>query len=182
MEAGRSVVKAGPDWIRGSAAMALLLHCAACASNPQHGQSFIELLAPIAAPQAGTDAKVSAAQDLWVDRIPPSLIGEMTKPAYPAGALAAHVGDCVVFVTITIDTAGRVSEVAPSWQRLSIPNRHSAEFMDAVAAAARQWRFEPARLVYWEREPNGENKYLYAEVVPAKTDVKLTFREGERAR
>ncbi len=141
----------------------------------QRGQSSIQLLAPIAAPQAGTQRQAEASKTVFIDAIPPSLIGEMARPDYPAGALAAHVGPCVVYVTITIDTAGRVSELTPSWQRLNVPNRFSEEFMDAIRAATQRWRFEPARNVYWERKPGEDNKYLYAEVVPSRSDIAFTF-------
>jgi hypothetical protein len=133
------------------------------------------MLAPIASPQAGTSKRAEASPDIAVDDIPPSLIGELTKPIYPADALAARVGECVVYVTITIDGQGRVSEVVPSWDRLNIPNRYSEEFLAAVRLAVQSWRFEPARLVYWERKGTGDNRYLYAEIVTAKTDIKFTF-------
>ncbi len=71
-------------------------------------------------------------------------------------ALAAQAGKCVVFVTITIDARGTVTEVLPTWQRLSIPNRFSDEFLDAVKVAVRSWRFKPARIVYWEKTGNDD--------------------------
>lgn len=133
------------------------------------------MLEPIAAPQAGTDRQGEASKNMVENEIPPSSIGELTRPAYPADALAAQAGKCVVFVTITIDARGTVTEVSPTWQRLSIPNRFSDEFLDAVKVAVRSWRFKPARIVYWEKTGNDDLKYLGTETISARTDVKLTF-------
>jgi hypothetical protein len=73
-----------------------------------------------------------------------------------------------------------VSEVIPSWQRLNVPNAYSDEFLAAIRVAARNWRFEPARLVYWEKTGDEDLKYLYAVVVAARTDIKVTFATTEK--
>jgi outer membrane biosynthesis protein TonB len=140
------------------------------------------MLAPIPSPSAKTDRKAEASKDIVVDEIPPSAIGELARPVYPHDALAAGAGECAVYVTVAIDRDGRVSEVTPSWDRLNIPSRYSGAFLEAVRVAVDGWRFEPARLVYWERVAGEENKYLYAETVPAKTDVKFTFAASGKVR
>ncbi len=140
------------------------------------------MLEPIAAPEAGTDKQGEASKKIVENEIPPSSIGELTRPAYPAEALAARAGKCVVFVTITIDARGIVTEVSPTWQRLSIPNRFSDEFLDAVKVAVRSWRFEPARVVSWEKTGNDDLKYLGTETVSARTDVKFTFEASGAVR
>jgi hypothetical protein len=164
-------------WFAGLSGSALLalLPLGACRSAAVQGQSTIEVLEPMATPQPGTTHKAEASSDIIVDDLSPSLIGELAKPAYPANALAAHVGECFVFVTVTIDAKGAVSEAVLSWGRLNIPNRYSEEFLEAARTAVRSWRFEPARLVYWKRNGTGEPSYLYTEIVPAKADIKFTF-------
>jgi hypothetical protein len=110
------------------------------------------------------------------------LIGDPLKPTYPPSALAAHAGECVVFVTITIDPTGMVSDVTPSWQRVNLPNRFSDEFLDAIRVAVRSWKFEPARNVYWEKDGSGDLKYLSTETLSAKTDIKFTFEASGSVR
>ena len=147
-----------------------------CRTHAGHGSSSIELLAPAESPAAGPGAKGTvAATNVIINAIPPSIVGELSKPAYPADALAAHAGGCVIFATITIDTNGNVSDVHPSWRRPSIPGRFSEAFFEAVRAAVTRWKFEPARNIYWEKGEDGELRYLNAEVLTAQTDVKFTF-------
>ena len=146
------------------------------------GTSSIEMLAPIAAPQAGTDKAGEVSTNLVINDIPPSAIGELARPAYPAAALAARAGNCVVFATVTIDARGTVTEVVPSWQRLNIPNRFSDDFLDAVKAAVRRWRFEPARVVYWQKTTDDDLKYLSTETISVRTDVKFTFEASGAVR
>jgi outer membrane biosynthesis protein TonB len=146
------------------------------------GTSSIEMLPPIASPQAGTDKSGEVSANIVINDIPPSAIGELARPAYPAAALAAGAGSCVVYATITIDARGRVTEVVPSWQRLNVPNRYSDEFLEAVKAAVRGWRFEPARVVTWEKTGNDDLKYLGTETIPVRTDVKFTFEASGAVR
>jgi hypothetical protein len=153
-----------------------------CRSVPEQGSSSMEMLDPIAAPQATTDKKAEPSSAIVVVDIPPTFKGEIAKPVYPPAALAAHAGIHVVYVTITIDTTGIVTEIAPSWQRLNIPDRFSDDFLEAVRTAVRAWRFEPARYVYWRKTPDGDLAYSYAETVPAKTDIKFTFESSGTVR
>jgi hypothetical protein len=142
----------------------------------ERGASTIEMLEPISPPTPSSDAKGEASVgSTIVNPIPPSVVGSLAKPEYPPSALAAHAGECVVFVTITIGPSGTVSEVVPSWQRVNIPNRFSGQYLDAIRQAVRSWRFEPARDVYWEKDAGGDLKYVRTETVPAKVDIKFTF-------
>lgn len=138
----------------------------------------MEALAPIPEPQAQAEGKAAPDNEHAAYYIPATPIGELVPPLYPPAALAEHCGDCAIFVTLAIDAEGQVAEVSPSWQRLNVPVRHSDEFMDAIKAQVRTWRFEPARIVYWQRQADGEMKYLYAEKVPSRADLKFTFHEG----
>jgi len=146
------------------------------------GTGSIELLPPIASPQAGTDKTGEVSGNIVINDIPPSAIGELARPAYPAGALAAGAGTCIVYATITIDARGRVTEVVPSWQRLNIPNRFSGEFLEAVRAAVGRWTFEPARIVTWEKTGDDDLNYLGTETIPVRTDVKFTFEASGAVR
>jgi hypothetical protein len=146
-----------------------------CRSPMARGSSSIEMLAPVETPQAKSSRSGEASQDIVINDISPSSKGELTKPVYPPQALAAHAGDCVVNVTITIDTDGLVSDVAPSWERLNIPNRFSDQFLEAIEAAVKTWRFEPARYVYWKKNGDADLTYIRAEIVQAKADIKFTF-------
>jgi hypothetical protein len=161
--------------IRGSAligAAALAAAAGGCAA-PQHGKSSIEMLTPIT--HAGASMTGKATMDASVDAESPEAVGELKKPAYPPAALAAKAGEVVVYATVTIDTDGKVSDVSPSWDRLNIPGPYSDLFLSAVRAAAADWKFIPAHLVHWKRHPNGQDEYLYSELIPAQFDVKFTF-------
>jgi outer membrane biosynthesis protein TonB len=140
------------------------------------------MLSPIAAPQASTAKTGEASDSIVLNDIPPSVIGDLAKPVYPAAALAAHAGACIVYVTIAIDTKGAVSEVTPSWQRLNIPNRFSQEFFEAVKEAVRMWKFEPARRVYWQKAGNEDLKYIKTEIIPVQTDIRFTFETSGTVR
>jgi hypothetical protein len=161
----------------------LLLASGGCRTPVPEGRSSIEMLEPIATPPPKSDAKGDvSATNIVINEIPPSIIGDLAKPVYPAAALAAHAGECIVFVTITIDPNGTVSEVRPSWQRLNIPGKFSEDFLEAVRAAVQRWKFEPARNVYWAKEGDGELRYMNAETVSAQTDVKFTFEASGSVR
>jgi hypothetical protein len=140
------------------------------------------MLAPIAGPQAKTDKKAEAVNDIVVNDIPPTSKGELATPIYPAAALASHAGAFAVTVTIMINTSGVVTEVTPSWQRLNVPGPFAEQFLEAVKDAVKTWRFEPARNVYWKKNKDADLTYLYAEVVPAITDVRFTFESTGRVR
>ena len=112
--------------------------------------------------------QVSHAQPIW----------PLARPAYPATALAAHAGFATVGVCITVDTAGRVSDVGPSPVCLSTPSPFAAEFRAAVEAAVAQWRFRPAEIRHFEivKHPDGDYLHLKSrEVAEWKFDVSFTF-------
>jgi hypothetical protein len=142
----------------------------------ERGGSTIELLEPVAPTSPRSDLKGEASEgSTIINSIPPSVVGNLAAPEYPPSALAAHAGECIVFVTVTISPTGTVSDVAPSWQRVNIPNRYSGEYLESIRLAVRRWRFEPARDVYWEKDAAGDLKYVRSETVPARVDIKFTF-------
>lgn len=166
-----------------AAAVVLLSAIAAgCSGPPREGRSSVELLEPIPDPSGTTKGHAEWEENVVINAIDPSLIGELSKPVYPRDALAARAGECIIFVTITIDTDGRVSDVRNSWQRLNIPNRFSDRFLAAVKTAVGSWRFEPARNVYWQKDATGDLKYVRTEIVAARTDIKFTFEASGAVR
>ena len=164
-----------------AAFFALLL--SACASPKGQGTSSVEMLDPLRETQVKTDKKGEASMtDMVVNTIPPDWKGDLARPAYPPAALAAHAGLYVVNATVTIDTNGDVIDVRPSWQRMNMPGPYSDLFFAAVKAAVSQWRFEPARNVYWRKNGDADPIYLYAETIEAKTDVRFTFDSSGKVR
>jgi hypothetical protein len=158
------------------AGVAALLFVAGCRTTPPQGKSSFEMLEPAATPPSGSTAKGEISiGSIFVNRIPPSVVGQLTSPVYPSDALAAHAGECIVYVTITIAVDGTVSEVRPSWQRMNIPSRFSDAFLESIREAVGNWRFQPARNVLWEKQADGELKYISTETLAAQTDIKFTF-------
>jgi hypothetical protein len=142
----------------------------------------MELLDPVSTAAPQSDQKLDFSTGIAAESIPPSAIGELRRPVYPSAALAAHAGTFVVNVTVTIDAFGRVSEVAPTWNRLNPPNPYSEQFLAAVRVAADSWRFVPARHVYWRQKADGEPVYDHADTVVCETDLRFTFEPAVPAR
>ena len=91
----------------------------------------------------------------------------LAVPIYPARALAAKAGRVIVGVRVIIDTTGQISSVAPSLRIFSTPGPFEDDFLEAVRAALRQWRFSPA---YQERLE--DDKF---EAIETYYDVAFTF-------
>jgi hypothetical protein len=141
------------------------------------------MLEPLSTPPPKSEAKGEVtASNVVINPIPPSIVGHLIEPIYPRSALAAHAGECVVYATLTIDNQGTVSDVTPSWQRVNIPNAFSDQFIDAIRVAARAWKFEPARNVYWEKDRDGDLKYVSTETLSANIDIKFIFEATGRVR
>jgi hypothetical protein len=151
--------------------------------TPLSGTGSFEMLEPVAPPPPKSDAKGTVSDtDVVINQIPPSVIGDLAKPVYPADALAAKAGECVVYATIIIDSTGTVSEVRPSWQRMNIPGRFSDQFFEAIRKAVSRWKFEPARNEYYQKHPDGYLTYVSTEMIAAQTDIKFTFEESGKVR
>jgi hypothetical protein len=148
---------------------------AACRAAAPRGSSSVELVEPLPLAEAVAKGRTEARSGVVAEYAPPYPKGEPEKPAYPPEALATHAGEVVVYLTITIDATGRVTEAVPSWGRVNIPNTYSEDFLAAARQCVLRWRFEPARVVYWERDGGEDNHYLYSETIPSRTDVKVTF-------
>lgn len=143
----------------------------AASSSPPAGQSSIRFVAaPAEAPVGESEFAVKAGppRELFRDATP---VGLLATPIYPPVALAAHAGQMTVGARITVDAAGRVSNVGPSLVALSIPSRFSNEFQAAVEAAVAQWRFQPARILYLEQAPDGDGGTYSRVAREEKTDT-----------
>lgn len=106
----------------------------------------------------------------------------LAEPIYPAAALRAGAGQCVVFVAVTVDETGRVSEVVPSWQRIQLGGAFASEFLAAAKAAVEQWNFSPAHDVYYRVAPGTEDEYIRTEAVLQTFEVKFVFATPENVR
>jgi len=166
-----------PSSLRHFAGVAALLFVGGgCRTTLPQGKSSFEMLEPAATPPSESAAKGEISiGSTFVNRIPPSVVGQLASPVYPTAALAAHAGECIVYVTITIGADGTVSEVRPSWQRMNIPSRFSDAFLESIREAVGSWRFQPARNVFWGKQADGELKYISTETLAARTDIKFTF-------
>lgn len=102
----------------------------------------------------------------------------LTNPVYPPRALKARAGRTTVGVRITVDVAGRVSDVAPSMLVFSTPGPFADEFREAVEAAVRQWRFRPAeieKLEFVQAPTVSYNRIISTQKVETQLDVAFNF-------
>jgi len=107
--------------------------------------------------------------------------GDLASPTYPLAALAAHAGWVILGVRITIDTNGRVSDVQLNPLGLSNAGRFTDDFLQAVTATVRTWKFFPARYHYEiVRQQKGGGFYwsnLKYEATESFTDLSFNFTE-----
>lgn len=102
----------------------------------------------------------------------------LANPVYPPRALKARAGRSTVGVRITVDVAGRVSDVAPSMLVFSTPGPFADEFREAAETAVRQWRFRPAEIerLQFVRTPTvSYNRIISTQQVEAQLDVAFAF-------
>ncbi len=99
-------------------------------------------------------------------------------PVYPARALKAKAGAATVGVRVTVDKAGRVTEIGPSLLVFNTPGPWAEDFLEAVKEAVRQWKFRPAEILQVERaEAPGlsYNRIARREPVESQIDLAFTF-------
>jgi hypothetical protein len=162
--------------------LGVALIVAGCRTARPTGTSSMELLTPISEPAPASERKLDFSTGVAAESTPPEAIGELRKPEYPPAALTARPGTYVANVTVTIDASGLVSEVEPTWNRLTPPNPYSEQLLAAVRAAAASWRFIPARHVYWRKNKDGEPVYDHADAVVCETDLRFVFAPTGPAR
>lgn len=161
-------------WILGTALT--VFPFAGCASHVQRGSSTFEVLgAPhVRLPVAQTEA-VTEEQSVRIVSVPVRAQAPLALPVYPPAALKAGAGEQVVHVTVTIDTLGNVTDVTPSWWRITTRGPFAEDFLTAVKAAVMSWRLSPARQIYYRKSADGEERYERTEAVAEMVEVKFVF-------
>jgi hypothetical protein len=97
-------------------------------------------------------------------------------PVYPAKALRAKAGRVTVGVQVTVDTAGRVTDIGPSLLTYNTPGPYAEDFLEAVNVAVRQWRFQPAEVLQMETVKSGDFAYQrIARTTKTETKLDLAF-------
>lgn len=102
----------------------------------------------------------------------------LVNPVYPPQALKARAGRATVGVRITVDVAGRVTDVAPSMLVFSTPGPFADDFRAAVETAVLQWRFRPAeieKLEFVQAPTVSYNRIIGTQKVETQLDVAFTF-------
>ena len=100
------------------------------------------------------------------------------RPVYPEAALAANLGDVVVYVRLEINSSGQVADVSYSLRGVTLPNRFSEQFFAAIRVAATAWEFKPARIEYIGSTTEGGQtirRLLRTEAIADTLDVQFTF-------
>jgi len=139
------------------------------------GRSSFEIRSPQPSPNPTpqNDAKLTES-DIKIVYVPARAKKVLAEPAFPESAHPAVTRN-EILVTLTVDESGRVSNVRRSFADLSIPTGASDPFMAAIVLATSSWEFEPARQVFWQKIAGADDRYLYAETVPARFDVGFVF-------
>ncbi len=99
-------------------------------------------------------------------------------PVYPPKALKAKAGRATVGVQVTVDAAGRVTDIGPSLLTFDTSGPFAADFLEAVQTAVRQWRFRPAETVQMELVQSGGFSYrriVRTTATDTKLDLAFTF-------
>jgi len=144
-------------------------------ANNLQGQAKYEIVDPQGGRPASQISNQVQEGNYRVDYNPGYAKRALPKPTYPRDALTARTGNYVVYVTITIDESGHVTNAVRSLNDFALPSRFAADFFNAVQAAVLQWSFVPAHKIYWQRGANGEMKYIGAEPVPRTMELRFTF-------
>lgn len=139
--------------------------------------SFAFVAPPVAPPPESTGELVQLSdRSQWYEA---NLMEPHAMPVYPARALQAKAGRNIVGVHIIVDVTGHVREIRMSMLVFSTPGPFAEDFRDAVELAVRQWRFTPARAVYYEIVHDGDatyNRTTRTENVETEFDLAFTFQ------
>ncbi len=152
----------------------------ACTTRRAGNSSFEMLPAPRPlAPSPGTGPKATTGEsDIRIVHVAARPRRTLPVPKYPPEALTARAGRFTAYITLTINEDGRVTDVQPSLARFALPNDYAAAFLQSIDEALATWDFDPARYVYWQRIANGDERYLRADAVPQRMEVRFTFTES----
>lgn len=151
---------------------------------PLRGTGVFEILgAPAQAiPAPAADSAVQEETGVRIEYVAAQARGPLATPVYPRAALAAGAGECVVYATLTVDESGKIRDVVPSLTRINLKNRFSGDFFNAARAAVMSWDLTPALYVYYQKGPDGAEKYVRTEAVAVTVEIKFTFEASGKVR
>lgn len=145
---------------------------------PEVGKSSYVVVEPSPAPSKSAAAETAEPTSRTQYR-KARVQGDPLLPVYPPRALAAKAGAAQVGVRVTVDTAGRVTDLRPSMLAVTIaPPGFADDFQAAVETAVRQWRFSRARVEYVETvtaDGFTYNRVARSERMEAEFDLAFTF-------
>lgn len=169
--------------MRGISLAALLLAGGCRQIPPPIGSSSVAFVEPPPTPPPTSRGAAAPEPTIRADYREARLRKPFGLPVYPAPALQAKAGRATVGVHITVDADGRVAAITSSMFAISTPGRFAADFRDAVEAALRQWRFDPARVEYFETVDEGGvtfHRVRRTETIEADLDLSFTFTANGR--
>ncbi|MFO1449388.1 MAG: hypothetical protein U1F61_14640 [Opitutaceae bacterium] len=146
------------------------------------GKSSFETVTPPPSARSQSAEQAVDDSDIRVVSIPARPLGHLPTPVYPKAALDARVGKYVIFVQVVVGESGRVSDVTPSLGRVALPSPHAEAFLESVRETVLQWRLSPARMVYWQKVPGQDDRYLRTEAVAESMELKFTFEADGKVR
>jgi hypothetical protein len=157
----------------------------ALASGCQHaptGTAAFSFVDPGHDPAPAVDAsayRITRGTSVFVRAKP---IAPLAAPVYPPTALAAHAGMVVVHVTVTVETDGLISDIAPNRMAVDVPSRFDRDFQEAIRAALVQWRFEPAQVARLDPGPGGGAPIVVdSKDVEGRLGIAFTFASSGKA-
>jgi hypothetical protein len=154
-----------------------------CRTRISQGSSRSEVLPPTEPPQdpAKSAVKLSLSKDR-IDYIHARAEEPVPTPEYPARALAANAGDYSLYVTLTVNPDGSISDIHPTLGQIQMPSPYFDDFLVSAQAALIHWKVSAPRLVYWKRMPDGEMRYLRTETDSTTIDLKISFLQTTETR
>ncbi len=154
----------------------LLAASLGCQSAPKRiGKASVSVLPPSAPEIASSSEGSESESTLRTVYVPARARFSYGKPAYPDAALKAGAPAQDVYVTVTVDEHGKITDVRPTWSRITLKTSTTELFLDAVKATILKWEMEPARLVYWQKSEGGEYRYLRTETTRDQIELKFSF-------
>ena len=148
--------------------------------NALRGTSLLMLLALGGCATAPPEPPPPATGDAsWRMAVPPGTaryqlaLGEVSSgatpvqrvsPLYPPGQLTSCPSPQEVPVLLVIDDKGAVGEARVAGEAHADPARHA--FIDAVRAAALQWKFNPLQINRWAADADGNSHVVDSETRP----------------
>lgn len=154
------------------------LFLAGCRST-EIGRGSFDIRSPQPPPNVTPQKEAKPAEsDIKIVYVPARAKRVLAEPAFPESAHPTVTRN-EILVTLTVDESGRVSNVQRSFADLSLPSGDTDPFMAAIIAATSSWEFEPARQVFWQKVAGADDRYLYAETVPARFDVRFVFARSK---